>query len=136
MEQQKVDCVLVLPAINDPWVNLVSSYIIDLEVISKPYCTNAFTVLNNSGIRVPKKYPYSMLAVKLSFEKPSSLLQHLFWLLFFIQVNDGYQSPTITIDRTRLRGLGIYSENVIDDVPFQTTYKFGRILWCCTSVVD
>ena len=77
LEQQKVDCVLVLPATNEPWVNLVSAYIVDLEVISKPFCTKAFTVLNNSGKRIPKKYPYSMLAVKLSFKKTSSLLEYL-----------------------------------------------------------
>jgi hypothetical protein len=77
LEQQKVDCVLVLPATNEPWVNLVSAFITDLEVISKPFCTKAFSVLNNSGKRVPKKYPYSMLAVKLSFKEKSSLLKHL-----------------------------------------------------------
>ena len=77
LEQQKMDCVLVLPATNEPWVNLVSAYIIDLEVISKPFCTKAFTVLNNSGKRIPKKYPFSMLAVKLSFKENSSLLKHL-----------------------------------------------------------
>jgi len=77
LEQQRVDCVLVVPATNEPWVNLVSAYITDLEVISKPFCTNTFTILNNSGKRIPKKYPYSMLAVKLSFKKSSSLLKHL-----------------------------------------------------------
>jgi len=30
------------------------------------------------------------------------------------------------VDRSRLRGLGIYSENVIDDVPFQAKYSLGR----------
>ena len=32
------------------------------------------------------------------------------------------------MDRSRLRGLGIYSENVnvIDDVPFQAKYSLGR----------
>ena len=77
LEQQKVDCVLILPGTNEPWVNLVSAYITDLEVISKPYCTRAFSVLRNSGERVPKKYPFSMIAVKLSFKDTSSLLQHL-----------------------------------------------------------
>ena len=77
LEQQKVDCVLVFPATNEPWVNLVSAYIVDLEVISKPFCTKAFTVLNNSGKRIPKEYPSSMLAVKLNFKKTSSLLEYL-----------------------------------------------------------
>jgi hypothetical protein len=39
---------------------------------------------------------------------------------------DGYQSPTVTVDRSRLRGLGINSENVINDVPFHTKYSLGR----------
>ena len=58
LEQYKLDCVLILPATNDSWVNLVSAYIVDLEVISKPFCTKAFTTLNNSGKKVPKKYPF------------------------------------------------------------------------------
>ena len=77
LEQQKIDCVLILPATNEPWVNLVSAYIVDLEVVSKPFCAKAFTVLNNSGKKVSKKYPFSMIAVKLSFKNTSSLLQHL-----------------------------------------------------------
>ena len=77
LEQYKLDCVLILPATNDSWVNLVSAYIVDLEVISKPFCTKAFTTLNNSGKKVPKKYPFSMLAVKLCFKNTPSLLQHL-----------------------------------------------------------
>ena len=77
LEQQKIDCVLILPATNEPWVNLVSAYIVDLEVVSKPFCAKAFTVLNNSGKKVSKKYPFSMIAVKLSFKNTSSILQHL-----------------------------------------------------------
>ena len=126
LEQQKIDCVLILPATNEPWVNLVSAYIVDLEVVSKPFCAKAFTVLNNSGKKVSKKYPFSMIAVKLSFKNTSSILQHLLWLFCSFQILDGYQSPTTTVDRSRLRGLGIYSENVIDDVPFQAKYSLGR----------
>jgi len=33
------------------------------------------------------------------------------------------------VDRSRLRGLGINSENVINDVPFATKYLLGRILF-------
>ena len=44
----------------------------------------------------------------------------------FSQVPDGYQTPTDTVDRSRPRGLGIYSENVINDVPFVTKYSLGR----------
>ena len=34
LEQQKVDCIMILPAINSPWVNLVSSYMVDFMEIS------------------------------------------------------------------------------------------------------
>jgi len=77
LEQQKVKCVLVLPSINASWVNLVSAYITDLLVLSKPYGTKAFTVLNGAGNRVPKKYPYAMIAVQLDFAVQSSALAHL-----------------------------------------------------------
>ena len=77
LEQQKVKCVLVLPSINASWVNLVSAYITDLLVLSKPYGTKAFTVLNGAENRVPKKYPYAMIAVQLDFAVQSSALAHL-----------------------------------------------------------
>ena len=67
LEQQKVDCVMVIPATNSPWVNLVSSYIVDLMEVSLPYDHKTFSVLNNNGKRIPKKYPQSMIAVKLQF---------------------------------------------------------------------
>jgi len=44
------------------------------------------------------------------------------------QILDGYQSPTITVDRSKLRGLGMNSENVINDVPFLTKYSLGRFM--------
>jgi hypothetical protein len=78
MEQQQIDCVIVLPAINSPWVNLVSSYFTDLEVVSEPYNHKVFSILNGEGKRVPKKYPHSMIAVKLSFASTSNLLKHIF----------------------------------------------------------
>ena len=78
LEQQKLDCVLVIPAINSPWVNLVSSYMTDLIEISTPYDHRTFSILNGEGRRVPKKYPHSMLAVRLSFASTSALLQHIF----------------------------------------------------------
>ena len=78
LEQQKVDCVIVLPAINSPWVNLVSSYLTDLLELSEPYNHKVFSVLNGQGKRIPKKYPYSMIAVKLSFASTSNLLEHIF----------------------------------------------------------
>ena len=78
LEQQTLDCVLVIPAINSPWVNLVSSYMTDLIEISTPYDHKTFAILNGEGKRVPKKYPHSMLAVRLSFVSTSALLQHIF----------------------------------------------------------
>ena len=75
MEQQRVDCILVIPAINSPWVNLVSAYITDLMEISKPFDDKAFFVLNGKGKRLPKKYPHTMIAVKLSFSSMSPFLR-------------------------------------------------------------
>ena len=49
LEEQKKNCVMILPAINSSWVNLVSAYIVDLVEISKPYQGTQFTVLNQSG---------------------------------------------------------------------------------------
>ena len=48
LEQQKIDCIMVIPAINSPWVNLVSSYLVDLMEISASFDHKAFSVLNNS----------------------------------------------------------------------------------------
>jgi hypothetical protein len=33
----KVDCVIIIPGTNPPWVNLVSSYLVDLLQVSAPY---------------------------------------------------------------------------------------------------
>ena len=77
LREQKKDCVMILPAINAPWVNLVSAHIVDLVEISKPFQATQFTVLNNSGKRIPKKYPYAMIAVKLCFESMPNTLSFL-----------------------------------------------------------
>ena len=77
LEQQQVDCVMILPAVNSPWVNLVSSYIVDLMEISKPYDHKVFSVLNSNGKRIPKKYPHSMIAIKLKFSVVSQALKYL-----------------------------------------------------------
>ena len=68
LSEQKKNCGMILPAINAPWVNLVSAHIVDLLEISKPFQATQFTVLKNSGKRIPKKYPHAMIAVKLRFE--------------------------------------------------------------------
>ena len=77
LKKQKKDCVVVLPATNSSWVNLVSAHIVDLLEISKPFQTNQFSVLNNSGQRVPKKYPHAMIAVKLCFANTTNTLTYL-----------------------------------------------------------
>ena len=58
---------MVLPAVNDTWVNWVSVYIKDVYVLSAPYDKTVFTVLTNQGKYISKKYPFPMLAVKLDF---------------------------------------------------------------------
>ena len=55
LQEQKKDCVMILPARNAPWVNLVSAHIVDLMEISNPFQATQFTVLNHSGKRIPKK---------------------------------------------------------------------------------
>jgi len=77
LEEQKKDCVMVLPATNAPWVNLVSAYIVDLMEISKPFQGTQFTVLNQSGKKIPKQYPHSMIAVKLQFQNTPDTLSYL-----------------------------------------------------------
>ena len=76
-QAQKIKCVLVLPSINSYWVNLVSDYIQDLVVVAKPFSGKAISVLNAQGKRIPKKYPYAMVAVKLDFTSKSMILQQL-----------------------------------------------------------
>ena len=70
---------MIIPAINAPWVNLVSAHMVDLFEISKPFQTDHFTVLNQSGRRVPRirKYPHAMIAVKLCFQNVPSTLSYL-----------------------------------------------------------
>jgi len=77
LKEQQKDCVMILPATNAPWVNLVSAHIVDLMELSKPFQTTQFTVLNQSGKRVPKKYPHAMIAVKLCFETVPNTLTYL-----------------------------------------------------------
>ena len=53
LKEQKKDCVLILPSSNATWVNLVSAHMIDLVEISKPFQQTQFSVLNQSGKRIP-----------------------------------------------------------------------------------
>ena len=44
LKEQKKDCVMILLAINAPWVNQVSAHIVDLMELSKPFQATQFTV--------------------------------------------------------------------------------------------
>jgi len=77
LREQKKDCVIILPAVNASWVNLVSAHMVDLLEISKPFQTTPFSVLNKSGQRVPKQYPHPMIAVKLCFKNTTTTLSYL-----------------------------------------------------------
>ena len=68
---------MVLPSTNASRVNLVSAHMVDLIEISTPFQTTQFTVLNQSGKRIPKKFPHAMIAVKLCFESIPNTLSYL-----------------------------------------------------------
>ena len=78
LQQNKLSCVIILPAINASWVNLVSAFMEDAICIAQPFDSTVFTVLNNQGRCVQKKYPFAMLAVKLNFNCPFKTLNYLF----------------------------------------------------------
>ena len=77
LREQKKDVVMIIPSTNAPWVNLVSAHMVDLLEISKPFQKTQFSVLNQSGKRIPKKYPHAMIAVKLCFESVPNTLSFL-----------------------------------------------------------
>ena len=77
LKEQKIDSVMILPAINSPWVNMVSAHIVDLMELSKPFQASQLTVLNQSGKRIPKKYPHTMIAVKLCLKNMPNTLSYL-----------------------------------------------------------
>ena len=68
LEEQKVACVMVLPKIWAPWSNLMNQYKLACFKLSLPYNSSCFTVTHAMGKRVPKKFPYVMEVVYLSFE--------------------------------------------------------------------
>ena len=78
LEQNKLNCVLIIPAINASWVNLVSIYISDLILLAPKFDPNVFTILNNEGKKVPKQYNCPMIAVKLDFHCPCNVLKNLY----------------------------------------------------------
>ena len=78
LQHHRLTCVIILPAINATWVNLVSAYMEDAICIAKPFDSTIFTVLNNQGRCVQKKYPFAMLAVKVNFTIPFKTLKYLY----------------------------------------------------------
>jgi hypothetical protein len=50
----------------------------DAICIAKPFDSTIFTVLNNQGRCVQKKYPFAMLAVKVNFTIPFKTLKYLY----------------------------------------------------------
>ena len=68
LEQQKVSCVMVLPKIWAPWSNLMNQYKLACFDLSQPYNSSCFTVTHAMGKKVPKKFPYVMEVVYLSFD--------------------------------------------------------------------
>ena len=53
------------------YFNKHENTLLDLIEISKPFQGTQFTVLNQSGKRIHKKSPHSMIAVKLQFQNKS-----------------------------------------------------------------
>ena len=78
LQQNRLNCVIILPAINASWVNLVATYMEDAICISQPFDHNVFEVLNNQGKYIRKKYPVAMLAVKINFSGPFQTLKYIF----------------------------------------------------------
>ena len=67
LQAQKKSCVLLVPAVNAPWVNFMREHMVDSMLVSKPFDNRAFTITHPTGKKVPKMYGHAMIAVKLSF---------------------------------------------------------------------
>ena len=68
LQQQRVSCVLLVPRIWAPWRNLLDQHTLAKVNIAIPFESRAFTVTHATGKRIPKKFPYFMDAVYVSFE--------------------------------------------------------------------
>jgi len=68
LQQQRVSCVLLVPRIWAPWRNLLDQHTLAKVNIAIPFENRAFTVTHATGKRIPKKFPYFMDAVYVSFE--------------------------------------------------------------------
>ena len=68
LEAQRVSCVMVLPKIWAPWSNLMNQHKLASFELAPAYNSTCFTVTHPTGRRIPKKFPYIMEVVYLSFE--------------------------------------------------------------------
>ena len=66
LEQHQLNCVLVILATNQPWINLVSPYIEDLIVMATPNNPGIFTVLNNQGQPKPKQFQHASALIAIN----------------------------------------------------------------------
>ena len=67
LHAQKKGCVLLIPAVNAPWINFMREHVVDSMFVSKPFDNRAFTITHPTGKKVPKMYGHAMIAVKLAF---------------------------------------------------------------------
>ena len=68
LQQQKVSCVLLVPRMWAPWRNLLEKHALATVNIATPFESKAFTITHATGKIIPKKFPYFMDAVYVSFE--------------------------------------------------------------------
>ena len=67
LKVHKQSCVLLLPALNAIWVNLLREFTVGTMLVAKPFDNRAFTISHPTGKRVPKLFYHPMIAVKLVF---------------------------------------------------------------------
>ena len=68
-QQQKANCVMVLPKICGSWYNLMKQYCEESFSLCQPFNQHAFTIVSSRGIRVPMRFKTEMIVVKLNFAK-------------------------------------------------------------------
>ena len=67
LQAQKKIWVLLVPAINALWVNLLKENTQATFLVAKPYDNRAFTITHPTGKEVPKLYSHAIIAAKLVF---------------------------------------------------------------------
>ena len=63
LKVQIKSCVVLVPAVNALWVNMLKEYSEDTLVVAKPFDNRAFTITHYTGRRVPKLFHHAMIAV-------------------------------------------------------------------------